>query len=64
VKTLDGLGLFVHWGCVERRLAAPESDDIRITLAIISVDRLRLSTVTVTLPVELDVSKEGLEPDE
>ena len=64
VKTLDGLGLFVHWGCVERRLAAPGSDGVRVTLAIISVDRLRLSTVTVALPEALDVSQEGLDPDE
>jgi len=64
VKTLEGLGLFIHWGCIERRLAAPGSDGVRVTLAIISVDRLRLSTVTVALPEALDVSQEGLDPDE
>jgi len=64
VKTLEGLGLFVHWGCIERRLAAPGSDGIQITLAIISIDRLRLSTMTVALPEALDVSQEGREPDE
>lgn len=64
VKALEGLGWFVHWGCIERGLAAPGSDDVQITLAIISVDRLRFPTVTVALPGELDISQEGLEPDE
>lgn len=64
VKALEGQGWFVHWGCIERRLAAPGSDGIEITLAIISVDRMRLSTMTVALPSELDVSQEGLEPDD
>jgi hypothetical protein len=64
VKTLEGLGLFVHWGCIERRLATPGSDGAQITLAIISVDRLSLSTMTVALPEALDVSQDELEPDE
>jgi hypothetical protein len=34
------------------------------SLAIVSVDRVRLSTVTVALPEELDVSGEGIDGDE
>jgi hypothetical protein len=64
VKTLQGLDWFVHWGCIERRLEAPESDGVRITLAIISVNRERFSTVSVALPEQLDVAQEGFEPDE
>jgi hypothetical protein len=64
VKTLEGLGWFVHWGCIKRRLVVPDSDSVQITLAIVSVDRTRRSTVTVALPEALDVSQEGLEPDE
>ena len=65
VRTLEGLGLFVHWGCVERTLAVPGGDEAAPgSLAIVSVDRVRLSTVTVALPEELDVSGEGIDGDE
>jgi hypothetical protein len=64
VKTLEGLGLFVHWGCIERILSVPGHDPAPGTLAIVSVDRVRVSTVTVALPEELDVSGEGFGGDE
>jgi hypothetical protein len=59
VKTLEGLGLFVHWGCIERILSVPGHDPTPCTLAIIGVDRVGLPTVTVALPEELDLSGEG-----
>jgi hypothetical protein len=64
VKTLEGLGLFVHWGCIERVLAASGHDTAPGTFAVISIDRARLSTVTVALAEALDVSGEGIDGDE
>ena len=64
VNTLEDLGLFVHWGCIERTLAAPGLDGARVPLAIISIDRERRSTVTVALPEELVASDDEFDPDE
>jgi hypothetical protein len=63
VQALEEVGLFVHSGCVERKLEAPGHMCPKVPLAVVSIDRTRENTTTVMVPSEMTISMDDFDDE-
>jgi hypothetical protein len=59
LDVLERCGLFVHWGTVTRRLAAPGRGAVTLPVAIVAISRTGGPTARILLPGAMAVGSEG-----
>ena len=59
LEALERCALFVHWGTVTRRFAAPGQEAVELPLAVVTISRTGGPTARILLPGEMAIGSQG-----